>query len=293
MKKTLMQYIENRITLLDGGMGTMLINSGLRAGEIPDMWNIEHADVVKQIHSRYIEAGSEIIIANTFGANSIKLGDKSLEGRMEEINRLGVRIARDACPAEKFVAGEIGPTGKMVKPMGDITVEQMQEAFLRQAGILVEEGVDAIIIETMFSLDEALAAVRAARQVDFSVPVIASMTYNKTPKGFYTIMGDEAARNAIALADEGADVIGSNCTLGSSDMIELAECFRSATGLPVIIQPNAGQPRIEKTQTYYEQSPEEFASDLVRIVDAGASLVGGCCGTTPEFIRAAANALGR
>lgn len=293
MESTLLECARGRGLLLDGAMGTMLMEAGLTAGELPERWNIDRPEVIKEIHARYFQAGSDAVITNTFGANAIKLADRFSGDQIDKINRRAARIAREACPGGKFVAGDIGPTGRMAPPIGDVPLEEMQEAFLRQARALIEEGVDAIIIETMFSLDEALAAVRAARQAGPSLPVIASLTYNRNPKGFYTMMGDEAVRSTRALAKAGADAVGANCTLGSSDMIGLAECLRTATDLPVIIQPNAGNPRTEDGITSYAQRPEAFAEDIRRIVGAGASIVGGCCGTTPEFIRAAAHALGR
>jgi 5-methyltetrahydrofolate--homocysteine methyltransferase len=293
MNPTFLECLKTRLIILDGGMGTMLIAAGLSAGEIPERWNIDRPEVIRDIHTSYFEAGSETVITNTFGATAVKLADKSLDHETVDINRRAALIAREACPVGKFVAGDIGPTGKMAPPFGEVSINEMQEAFLQQADALIDGGVDAIIIETMFSLDEALAAVRAARQAGPSLPIIASLTYNRTPKGYYTIMGDEAAHSATVLAEAGANAVGANCTLGSADMIDLAACLRAATDLPVMIQPNAGNPGTQDGITYYSQQPEEFAADLCRIVEAGASIVGGCCGTTPEFIRAAARALGK
>ena len=287
-----METISKRTIVLDGAMGTMLMAQGLSAADIPEQWNISRPDIIRGIHEKYFESGSDAVTTNTFGANPIKLHDSSLDHEMSNMNRLAVRAAREACPEKGFVLGGMGPTGKIPAPVGTVSTEQMREAFLDQALALVESEVDGIIIETMFSLDEALAALRAARKAAGSLPVIVSLTYNMTQRGYFTIMGDEAGQSSKALAEAGADAVGANCTLGSNEMIGLAACVRAATDLPVIIQPNAGSPRVKDGVTFYEQTPNSFAADLQRIEASGASISGGCCGTTPEFIRAFYNQYG-
>ena len=181
------------------------------------------------------------------------------------------------------MAGDIGPSGKTLPPVGDSSPEEMQDAFYRQAKVLIESGVDLMLIETMYSLDEAVAAVHAVRK-ESDILLAASMTFNLTEMGYYTIMGETIDQCASTLSEAGADIIGANCTLGSPDMIELTKELRSATDKPILIQPNAGKPVTDEDVTYYQQTPSEFASDLRQIKEAGADMDGGCCGTNPEFI---------
>ena len=193
-------------------------------------------------------------------------------------------------PEGRLVAGDIGPTGKMLLPFGDLDPGAAEDAFRRQADALLSGGADLISIETMFSLDEALLALRAAKSLG-EVFVVASLTYNRTPRGFFTMMGDGVSKAVQAFEAAGADAIGSNCGLGSADMVELAAAMRAGTRLPILIQPNAGQPVVEGGCTVYRQTPAEFAADALRIKTAGADMLGGCCGTTPEFIQALAQAV--
>ncbi len=222
-------------------MGTMLMAAGLKAGETPEVWNLEKPSLVTDIHRKYYEAGSDVVHTNTFGGNAIKLADRGLSDKMEPINVEAAKLAREACPAGKFVAGDIGPTGKLIKPLGDLVIEEAEEAFFRQTQALVKGGVDLISIETMFSLQEALAALRAAKRLG-DITVIAALTFNKTKKGFFTMMGEGVGQAVSAFEEAGADVIASNCSLGSRDMIDLTKELRAATRKPILVQPNAGKP---------------------------------------------------
>jgi 5-methyltetrahydrofolate--homocysteine methyltransferase len=280
----LLERAEGETVVFDGAMGTMLMAYGLSSGESPELWNLEKPSVVGEIHRRYYEAGSEVVHTNTFGGNPLKLEGQGLADKVGIINLAAVKIAKSVCPAGKFVAGDIGPTGKFFKPLGDATPEAMEEAFRRQAEALLGGEADLISIETMFSLQEALAAVRASKATGNTL-VVASMTYSRTKRGFFTMMGESVTQCVSALEDAGADVIGTNCTLGSKDMVELTKEIRAATRKPILIQPNAGKPVTRKGITTYEQSPAEFGQDGKKIKEAGADLIGGCCGTTPEFIR--------
>jgi len=281
---------KGKTILFDGAMGTMLMSAGLPQGKSPELWNLERPSLIEEIHSRYFEAGSEVVHTNTFGGNPLKLANQGFAGQMERINIEAVTIARNACPVGKFVAGDIGPTGKLLSPMGDATPESMEVCFRNQAQALNRGGIDLISIETMFSLQEALAAVRGSRAAGSGL-VIASMTFNRTKKGFFTMMGESVTQCVAALEEAGADVIGSNCSLGSKDMIDLAKEIRSATNKPILIQPNAGKPITRKGVTTYEQSPTEFAQDGKKIREAGAEMIGGCCGTNADFIAELARAL--
>ncbi len=271
--------------IFDGGMGTMLMQSGLVAGKSPILLNIEQPALVTDIHRQYYAAGADVVIANTFGGNPIKLAADGLEPQMDTLNRAGVDLTRTACPDGKFVAGDIGPSGKMLKPLGDISPLDMQENFFRQARVLTDAGVDLITIETMYSLDEALAAVNGVKRAG-DILLLVSMTFTQTKKGFFTMMGENVARCAESLEDAGADMIGANCTLNSTSIIDLTKALRASTRKPILIQPNAGKPVTRKGVTYYEQTPLEFAGDAVKIQAAGADMIGGCCGTTPAFIQA-------
>jgi len=287
----ILELAKKKTVIFDGAMGTMLMAAGLKAGESPELWNIEKPSLVAEIHRQYYEAGSDAVHTNTFGGNAVKLADRGLAEKTEKINVEAARLAREACPAGKFVAGDIGPTGKLLKPLGDLAIEEAEEAFFRQAQALVKGGVDLVSIETMFSLQEALAALRAAKKLG-AVTVIAALTFNRTKKGFFTMMGEGVRQAVSAFEEAGADVIASNCSLGSSDMIDLTKELRAATRRPVLVQPNAGKPETQMGVTFYRQTPAEFAQDGKEIRNSGADMIGGCCGTNPEFIRSLVHALG-
>ena len=287
----ILELAKKKTVIFDGAMGTMVMAAGLKAGESPELWNIEKPSLVAEIHRQYCEAGSDAVHTNTFGGNAVKLADRGLAEKTEKINVEAARLAREACPAGKFVAGDIGPTGKLLKPLGDLAIEEAEEAFFRQAQALVKGGVDLVSIETMFSLQEALAALRAAKKLG-AVTVIAALTFNRTKKGFFTMMGEGVRQAVSAFEEAGADVIASNCSLGSSDMIDLTKELRAATRRPVLVQPNAGKPETQMGVTSYRQTPAEFAQDGKEIRNSGADMIGGCCGTNPEFIRSLVHALG-
>jgi 5-methyltetrahydrofolate--homocysteine methyltransferase len=287
----ILELAKKKTVIFDGAMGTMLMEAGLKAGDCPELWNIEKLSLVAEIHRRYYEAGSDAVHTNTFGGNAVKLADRGLSEKAEIINVEAAKLAREACPAGKFVAGDIGPTGKLLKPLGDLVIEEAEEAFFRQAQALVKGGVDLISIETMFSLEEALAALRAAKRLG-DVPVIAALTFNRTKNGFFTMMGEGVGQAVSAFEEAGADVIASNCSLGSRDMIDLTKELRATTTRPILVQPNAGKPETQKGVTLYRQTPAEFAQDGKEIRNSGADMIGGCCGTNPDFIQALVRALG-
>jgi len=281
-----LELVKQRIVLFDGAMGTMLIARGLSSGVAPEKWNIERPEVVEEIHQAYFSAGSDVVQTNTFGGNRFKLRDKQLEDDLVRINETAVRLAREVCPPGKFVAGDVGPSGKLMAPFGPYGVREMEAIFAEQGQILVDAGVDLISIETMFTLEEALAALRAIRGIT-DVPIFVSLSFDLKPRGFFTLMGETPKACVKALEENGADVLGSNCQLGSREMVDLIYEMRRWTNIPIIAQPNAGSPVVKGGETVYEQSPEEFAEDVLRIVEAGAKVIGGCCGTTPRFIQEA------
>lgn len=283
-KKSVLELGKERVVLFDGAMGTLLFSYGLPFDELPELWNLSHPEVVFKIHQRYFWAGADVTQTNTFGANNLKLKKTGHEKEMEKINSAAVGIARKVCPPGKYVAGNIGPSGEFLEPVGKAKLKDLRKAFTEQAKVLLSAGVDLISIETMYDLREALAAVEGVREVS-SVPLFICMTFEKKPKGYFTLMGDEVSSSFGKLEGAGADVIGANCTLGSKEMIDLVSVMRKSTKLPIIVQPNAGKPSLIKGKTVYLQKPTSFAEDIIEMVKSGANYVGGCCGTTPGFIK--------
>ena len=219
----------------------------------------------------------------------MKLAAFGLGERMEEINRKAAEIVRSQCPEGKYVGGDIGPTGKLVKPYGDAEPDDLKRVFAEQAKALAEGGVDFFIIETMMDLTEALAAVAGAKET--GLPVFASLTYNKKKRGYFTEMGNKPTDAARALVEAGASGVGANCTLRIGDMVDLVGEIRGAVNVPVFVEPNAGSPELVDGKAKYVDGPEEFAAVVPDLVRAGANIVGGCCGTTPQTIAAARRVL--
>ncbi len=278
----------SRVLLGDGAMGTELQRAGLRPGQPGEAWNVEQPDRVEAIHRAYTQAGSDVILTNTFGANPWVLGRYHLEASLETINRAGAELARRAVPPGIFVLDDIGPTGALLKPLGEATIEQFHEAFLRQANALLAGSADGIIVETMSAIEEAVAAVRAAREAGAPF-VIGSMTFEHIKDGsFRTMMGVRPDHAARALVEAGADIVAANCgtNMTVADYARLAAALRSAVTCPVMIQPNAGRPELVGGETVYRLSPAAFGEEMRAVVKAGARIVGGCCGTTPAHIAA-------
>jgi 5-methyltetrahydrofolate--homocysteine methyltransferase len=276
---------QNKILLSDGAWGTFLQDMGMKPGECPEFWNISHRDEVKSIAQSYLLAGSDIIETNSFGGSIFKLSQYGLGERVSEINRAAAAISREAAGNEKHVAGSIGPTGKMLL-MGDVTEKELYDAFCQQAVALEEGGADIIIVETMSAIDEASLAVRAARE-NTGCTVIITMTFNKTPRGDYrTMMGVSPEEMVLSMKEAGAHITGSNCGNGIADMIGIVRAIREADkDIPIMIQANAGVPELIDARTVFGESPELMASYIPELIKAGATIIGGCCGTTPAHIR--------
>jgi len=270
----------------DGAWGTMLMARGLRPGECPEAVNLERPETLEEIASLYLDAGAEIITTNTFGASPLKLRSYALEERAEEINRAGVAALRRIVAGRAYVSASVGPTGELLKPFGDREPAELAEGFERQIRAQVEAGADLVCVETMTDLTEATLAVKAAKAVAPEIPVMATMTFEATPRGFFTIMGVALQQAAAALAEAGAAIVGSNCGNGIEKMVEIARHLRECTRLPVAIQANAGLPENRGGVTVYPETPEFMAAKARELIDLGVSIVGGCCGTTPEHIRA-------
>ena len=280
---------EGEVLLSDGAVGTYLQGKGLAIGDAPETWNLSHPDVVRQMAADYFAAGSDLMATNSFGGNSFRLGHQGLEEHLEEVNQTAAALARSAAPEGGLVMGSIGPTGEFLEPLGSVSPGEMYEAFSRQMEALVIGGADAFCIETMPALDEATLAVKAAATL--GLPVLATMTFDIGPKGFATSMGVTVETAAEGLAEAGADVIGSNCGSGIEQMVEIARALGKASQLPLIIQSNAGLPELEDGVAVYKELPEHMASHCAELVEAGAGIIGGCCGTTPQHIEAMAEVI--
>jgi len=270
----------------DGATGTILMREGLKAGECPEMMNLEKPQILEKIARLYLEAGADIIHTNTFGGSPLKLAQYSLEDKTEKINAAAVRVARRAAGAGAYVSASCGPCGRLLKPYGDTNPEEIYEAFEIQIRALVAAGVDMICIETMTDLAEATLAIKAAKSVSQSTPVAATMTFDPTPNGFFTIMGVGIEQAATGLADAGADIVGSNCGNGIEKMIMIAEEFKKKSSLPVMIQSNAGLPVMKDDNPVYPETPEFMAEGCKKLLKIGVAIIGGCCGTTPDHIAA-------
>ena len=292
----LFALIAERPLLLDGGMGRALMERGFAAGECPEEWNVSHPAEVEDIHRGFFAAGSDIVNTNTFGGTAMRLEAHGLSARAVELNEAGARLAvavRDREFPGRWVAGDIGPCGQMVKPMGNAEPDALHATFAEQARALVAGGVDLLNIETMFDLTEATIAVEEAVVAAAGRPVLASMTFKPAAKGFRTMMGVSPEAAVKALKDAGADIVGCNCEITCEPMAELVPLMAELGGGVTYAQPNAGQPRLEAGQTVYAETPEHFAAVVATYPALGAGIVGGCCGTPPASIAALAAALGR
>ena len=281
---------DKAVLLSDGAWGTELNKRGLEPGGVPERWNAERAADVEAVARAYVEAGSDIILTNTFGGSAFKLAKAGLAGRAAELNRLGVELSKRAAADRALVFASIGPTGEFMVPLGLRTAEEFQACFAEQIAACVEGGADGIVVETMADLGEARAALRAAREA-CPLPVVVSMTFDKGPAGFATMMGVRPEQAAAELDAAGADLVGSNCGSGIDNMIEVARLLRAATGRPLWLKPNAGVPELIGGNTVFRQTPADMAAGVRALIEAGANVIGGCCGSTPEHVRALAAAL--
>jgi 5-methyltetrahydrofolate--homocysteine methyltransferase len=291
MKATLASLAAERVVVLDGAMGTALMDRGLEMGECTERWNEERPDAVRDIHRQYVSAGADVIQTNTFGANVLALARHNLADQADSINRAAVAVAREAAGDEALVAGNIGPSGRLREPLGDVSESELEDGFARQAATLVEAGVDYLSVETMSDLGEALCALRAVKRVT-DLPVAVCMTFDRRPKGWFTMMGDSPGACVRRLADDGAAAVGANCSTGSRQMVELCPELVAEADVPVIVKPNAGLPELVAGKTTYRQVPDAFARDIARMVSCGARAVGGCCGTDAQWIEAIVRVLG-
>ncbi|MHA1932343.1 MAG: homocysteine S-methyltransferase family protein [Promethearchaeota archaeon] len=273
----------SKIILFDGAFGTELIKRGLEPGKVPDILNIENPKSIMDIHKSYYDVGSDMCQTNTFGSTPLNLRRHNLEDQIQEIIESALDNIKKVCPTDRLIVGDIGPTGEFRPPVGEASPEEWHSSFKMQAQLL-EKGVNLYHVETISDLKEIVVAIRAIREVS-NKPIIASITYKKTKRGFFTIMGDSLEKCIKALESEKIDVIGANCTLGSKDMIDLVKQAINMTDLPISAKPNAGQPRIEGLQTFYDQPTKDFVKDIQEMINLGVKVVGGCCGTSPNTIQ--------
>ena len=273
------------VILSDGAWGTMLQARGLPPGECPERWNLTRPEEVFAVARGYAEAGSEMVETNSFGGNTLKLRECGLDEKTFEINRIAAELSRKAIGPEGIVMGSMGPTGKILM-MGDVTAEEMYEAFAEQARGLEAGGADVAMIETMMDIEEARIALRAVRE-NTSLPAICSFTFDRTGMGEYrTMMGHSPADVVRAMREAGADMVGANCGHGIEQMVPIAREMREADpDIPILIQANAGEPHVHGDQTVFDESPEVTASWVPKLLDIGINVIGGCCGTTPDHIR--------
>ena len=272
--------------LSDGAMGTMLQARGLAPGACPELWNVEQPDLVREVHAAYIDAGSCMISTNTFGGSRLKLESYGLAVRVRELNRAGSAIAREVAGSDHFVAGSVGPTGKFLEPLGELAFDEAAKAFEQQCSALAEGGADVILLETFSDLEEARAAVTGALRS--GLPVFCTMAFDT---GGRTMMGVDPRSAALRLTELGAFGVGANCGVGPRETLDIVRQIRAATEGIVIAQPNAGLPRVVEGRTVYDSTPEEMAKYAVEFANLGVNVIGGCCGSTPDHIRAMGAAL--
>ncbi|HEY2759402.1 MAG TPA: homocysteine S-methyltransferase family protein [Pirellulales bacterium] len=290
MKLPLLEAIKRRPLLGDGAMGTQLMFAGLEQGNCGEEWNLTHPERVLAIQRRYAEAGSDCILTNTFGGSRIMLNRHGNAEKVVEINQAGVQIVREAFgDRDGYIIGDIGPFGGLMEPYGDFTQQQVRDAFNEQAKALVDAGADAIIIETQTSLEELEIGIEAAKLAGAPC-VIGSMAYDITLDGstFRTMMGIDPERAAAFMQEHGVDIVALNCGTGM-DMERARQAvarYKKVTDLPVMAQPNAGQPKLIEMKVVYDETPQQMVVGMGALIEAGANIIGACCGSTPEHIRA-------
>ena len=289
MQTLLERLSSGGVLLSDGATGSFLQSAGLAAGASPESWSLSRPDVVRGVAEAYLAAGSDMVLTNSFGGSPLKLARHGLAERAGELNRTAATLPREAAGSGKFVAGSVGPTGRIVwDEGGDVTPAELYEAFREQIQGLADGGADAICVETMSSLAEALEAVRASKE-HTALPVFCTFSFALGRRGFRTMMGISPEVAALEAAAAGADVIGTNCGNGIENMIEIVRQMHAAVpDRPILAQANAGMPELVDGVTVYPETPEYMSSRVGELIAAGATIVGGCCGTTPQHIAAIA-----
>lgn len=293
MKSLLEEVKKGRILISDGAWGTFLHERGLEPGECPELWNVTHRDDVFAIAKSYIDAGADMILTNSFGGSPFKLKHYGLDDRTSELNEAAAVISREAAGDDHFVLGSIGPTGIMLM-MGEVSEQELYDGFALQAEALKKGGVDTICVETMSAIDEATLAVKAAKE-STGLEIVCTFTFEKTVAGDYrTMMGVSPSDMAQAVKDAGASIIGTNCGNGFAQMIDIVKEIRKVdSATPVLVHANAGKPVSEDGITVFPDTPEIMAGQFDELVLSGANIIGGCCGTTPQHIKALVEKVGK
>jgi 5-methyltetrahydrofolate--homocysteine methyltransferase len=285
MRSILKRLEEGKILISDGAWGTFLHELGLEVGDCPEIWNVTHRQQVLSIAKSYIDAGADMILTNSFGAHPIRLQHYGLQDRAFELNETAAAISREAAGNDHFVLGSMGPSGAILL-MGEHSEEEVYDGFRIQVEGLAKGGADAICVETMSAIDEACLAIKAAKEIT-NLEVACTFTYNKTVHGYYrTMMGVSPEDMIKAVINAGADIIGANCGIGFDQMIEVVQSIRQIDKkTPVLVHANAGMPIIKEGKTIFPETPEIIAPKIKQLINAGANIIGGCCGTSPEHIK--------
>jgi 5-methyltetrahydrofolate--homocysteine methyltransferase len=285
MRSILKRLEEGKILISDGAWGTFLHELGLEVGDCPEIWNVTHRQQVLSIAKSYIDAGADMILTNSFGAHPIRLQHYGLQDRAFELNETAAAISREAAGNDHFVLGSMGPSGAILL-MGEHSEEEVYDGFRIQVEGLAKGGADAICVETMSAIDEACLAIKAAKEIT-NLEVACTFTYNKTVHGYYrTMMGVSPEDMIKAVINAGADIIGANCGIGFDQMIEVVQSIRQTDKkTPVLVHANAGMPIIKEGKTIFPETPEIIAPKIKQLINAGANIIGGCCGTSPEHIK--------
>ncbi len=291
MEGFLVRVKRGEILVGDGAWGTQLMQRGLPPGQPPEWFAIERPQVLEEVARLYLEAGADLITTDTFGGTSFRLKLHGLESQRERINRQAVEAVRRAVGSRALVSASLGPSGQLLEPYGEVSPDEVEAAFREQIAVLAGAGADVLCIETMADLVEATRAVKAARTVAPGLPVMVTMTFERTPRGYFTEMGVSVEEAAARLTEAGADLVGSNCGNGIEQMLEIARAMALTATVPLVFQPNAGLPERREGTIVYRETPADMAAHVPELLDLGASIVGGCCGTTPEHIRAVRGAV--
>ena len=289
---TILERLARGETLIsDGATGTYLQQRALEPGGCPEEFNISHAETVRGMAREYFEAGADMVLTNSFGGSRFMLGKYGLADKVSEFNRLAAEHARSQVPDGCYVIGSVGPTGEFLEPLGELSEAEMLDGFAEQIDALVAGGVDGVVVETMMALEESVLAIRAARRHS-ALTVMATMTFDTGPRGFFTMMGVTPQRAVAELQDAGAHIAGANCGNGIEVMVGLARELRAATDAPLLVHCNAGIPAVQRGEIVYPEAPEFMARGFRTLADdVGVNIVGGCCGTSPAHIRALVNAV--
>jgi 5-methyltetrahydrofolate--homocysteine methyltransferase len=288
----IIELLHQKTLVIDGAMGTMLQENGLKSGECPELWNITHPEIVKKIHASYLEAGADIILTNTFGSNGVKLLKVKQQHQLKEINKQAVKIAREVVeeyhkknPRQVFIAASLGPTGEILEPIGTLKASEAYQGYKSQIEEMKSPGVDMVVLETFYNLDEIKIALKAVKE-NSDLPVFASMTFDEGMKTIYGVTPEQAVEE---LFKEEADGVGANCGSGPELLYKILTRMRIITDALLLVEPNAGLPYIKNNKVVYPSTPQEMAEYAEKFLQLKVNIIGGCCGTTPEHIKAISN----